>query len=298
MKKFVVISGGFHPFHAGHADLYQQAKEAFPDSTVLVCATNVQTDRPFPFELKQKLAQLSGVPKNDFIEVSRQFSVEDPGLSQRIGDTNNAIVIFVRSGKDRNEQPQGLPLNPNKDEIPLVTRGPNKGKPIKLLDYNVNKDDLMSASKHTYIAYLKTVEFGPGIKSASEIRELWPKLNDKRKLIMVMSLYPHTKNNIELAQKVVDMFNEVMSSLNESKVIPVTPVANTPFTKQEKKQIVRVPEDKKQPQNPDFIVNIQNLENRLEEAKNLAQQAAIAINMKKLGKKPKANESVDYLDEK
>ena len=29
MKKFVVMSGGFHPFHAGHASLYQQAKEAF-----------------------------------------------------------------------------------------------------------------------------------------------------------------------------------------------------------------------------------------------------------------------------
>ena len=55
MKKFVVMSGGFHPFHAGHASLYQQAKEAFPDATVLVCATNVQKDRPFPFSLKQKL---------------------------------------------------------------------------------------------------------------------------------------------------------------------------------------------------------------------------------------------------
>ena len=94
MKKFVVMSGGFHPFHAGHADLYQQAKEAFPDAKVLVCATNAQEERPFPFALKKKLAQLSGVPPKDFIQVSRQFSAQDPALARLIGDQNNAIVIL------------------------------------------------------------------------------------------------------------------------------------------------------------------------------------------------------------
>lgn len=210
MKLFVVMSGGFHPFHAGHASLYQQAKEQFPNATVLVCATNVQTERPFPFLLKKKLAQLSGVPPKDFIEVSRQFSAEDPALHQRIGDLNDAIVIFVRSDKDKNEQPQGLKLNPAVNQIPLVTRGPNKGKPQKLLDYEVNKDNLLPASQHTYMAYLKTVEFGPGITSASEIRKLWPTLNDKRKLAMVMSLYPATQKNAKLAQNVVGMFDQVM----------------------------------------------------------------------------------------
>lgn len=216
MKKFVVMSGGFHPFHAGHASLYQQARKAFPDSTVLVCATNVQTERPFPFALKQKLAKLSGIPETDFIEVSRQFSVEDPALMNRIGDLNNSIVIFVRSDKDKNEQPQGLPLNPAEDEIPLVTRGPNKGKPYKLLDYNVNKNNLLPASQHTYMAYLKTVKFGPGITSASQIREKWPTLDDRRKLAMVMSLYPITQKNPKLAKSVVKMFDQVMGNqLNE-----------------------------------------------------------------------------------
>jgi hypothetical protein len=113
MKKFVVMSGGFHPFHAGHASLYQQAKEAFPDAKVLVCATNVQSDRPFPFSLKKKLAQLSGVPPKDFIEVSRQFTIQDPALAQRIGNPDDAIVIYVRSEKDRNEAPQPWKLGPD-----------------------------------------------------------------------------------------------------------------------------------------------------------------------------------------
>lgn len=207
MKKFVVMSGGFHPFHAGHASLYQQAKEAFPDATVLVCATNVQTERPFPFKIKQKLAQLSGVPPKDFIEVSRQFSIEDPALAQRIGDPNKAVVIFVRSDKDKNEPPIPWRLGP--DGKPPIGK---KGKPLsdRLLDYPGDGKPLYPASKHVYIDYLKTVEFGPGITSASEIRKEWPTLDEKTKLERVVSLYPATQKNPKLAQSVVKIFDQVI----------------------------------------------------------------------------------------
>ena len=214
MKKFVVMSGGFHPFHAGHASLYQQAKEAFPDATVLVCATNVQKDRPFPFKLKQKLAQLSGVPPKDFIEVSRQFSIEDSALAKRIGDPNNAIVIYVRSDKDRNEQPQPWRLNPD-GSIPM-TKGSKNHPPRPtsdyLLEYPKDGQPLEPASKHVYMAYLKTVKFGGGLKSASEIRAEWPTLDNNDKLNRVMSLYPATQKNPKLAQNVVGMFDQVMGA--------------------------------------------------------------------------------------
>jgi len=209
MKKFVVMSGGFHPFHAGHASLYQQAKEAFPDAKVLVCATNVQSDRPFPFSLKKKLAQLSGVPPKDFIEVSRQFTIQDPALAQRIGNPDDAIVIYVRSDKDRNEPPTPWKLGP--DGKPPIGK---RGKPLSdyLLEYPGEGQPLDPVSKHAYMTYLRTVEFGPGITSASEIRNAWPKLNEKRKLAMVMSLYPTTKSNPKLAQNVVGMFDQVMGA--------------------------------------------------------------------------------------
>jgi len=59
MKQLVIMPGGFHPFHAGHAALYQSAVEAFPDADVYVAATNDTSTRPFPFSVKEKLAQLA-----------------------------------------------------------------------------------------------------------------------------------------------------------------------------------------------------------------------------------------------
>ena len=86
MKTLVVISVVFHHFHAGNMALYNAAKKTFPDADVVVGATNVQKDRPFPFKVKQKLAQVSGVPPKNFVEVTRQFSSQDPEIAKRIGD--------------------------------------------------------------------------------------------------------------------------------------------------------------------------------------------------------------------
>ena len=209
MKQLVVISGGFHPFHAGHMALYTAAKEAFPDAQIVIGATNAQKDRPFPFKIKQKLAQVSGVPPKDFVEVSRQFSAEDPAIASRVKNPNDTILIFARSEKDKNEPPMPAKPDPVTGKLPLVTRGPNKGKPISnyLQYFAGNEDNLQPMTQHAYMAYLPTVEFGPGITSASEIRAAWPTLNDKRKTAMVMSLYPATKKNSKLANNVKELLD-------------------------------------------------------------------------------------------
>jgi hypothetical protein len=212
MNKLVVISGGFHPFHAGHASLYQEAKKAFPDAQIVIGATNSQKDRPFPFKIKQKLAQVSGVPPKDFVEVSRQFSGEDPAIASRIKNPNDTILIFARSEKDKGEAPLPAQPDPVTGKLPLVTRGANKGKPVSnyLQYFAGNEDNLAPMTQHAYMVYLPTVEFGPGITSASEIRDMWPKLNDKRKTAMAMSLYPVTQKNPKLAATVVKLLDAGM----------------------------------------------------------------------------------------
>lgn len=226
------MPGGFHPFHAGHYALYKSALEAFPQADVYVAATNDTKTRPFPFSIKEKLAKLAGVESGRFVQVKSPFKAEE--ITSKYNPEED-VLIFVRSEKDKTEQPK--PGGTKKDGSPAYFQ-PWTGK------------NLQPFSKHAYIAYLPTVEFGPGIKSATEIRNAWPNLNDRQKTAMVMSLYPSTQKNPKLAKTVVKMLDIGMSG-------------------------------------------------EVTEAANPAQQAAIAINMKKQGKKPNhVSESIDYLPEK
>ena len=191
-KKIVIMPGGFHPFHAGHYALYQSAKKAFPDANLYVAASADTKTRPFPFELKEKLAKLAGVEPGEFVQVKSPFRANE--ITGKY-DPERDVVIFVRSDKDRDEQPK--PGGTKKDGSPAYFQ-PYTGKNLKPF------------GKHGYMAYLPTVEFGPGIKSASEIRDAWPRLNEKQKLTMVMSLYPRTQKNKKLADTVVQMLDHVL----------------------------------------------------------------------------------------
>lgn len=202
MKKIVIMPGGFHPFHAGHMALYNAAKSKFSDADVYVAATNVQTDRPFPFSIKEKLAKVAGVDDGRFIQVKSPFKADE--ITSKYNPDED-VLIFVRSEKDRTEQPK--PGGTKKDGSPAYFQ-PYTGK------------DLKPFSQHAYIDYLPTVKFGPGIKSATEIRNAWPNLNNRQKTAMVMSLYPVTQSNPKLAQNVVKMLDIGMGGeVSEVKII-------------------------------------------------------------------------------
>lgn len=206
MKKIVVLPGGYHPYHAGHYSLYKAAEEKFPDADIYLAATNDTKSRPFPFEIKKKLAQLAGVNPDQFVQVKSPFKAEE--ITQKY-DPEQDVLIFVRSEKDRTEQPK--PGGTKKD-----------GSPSYFQSYD--PESLESFNKHAYIDYLPTIEFGPGIKSATEIRNAWPRLNDKQKLAMVMSLYPATQQNKKLATVAVKMLDAGIldDSLTEQEVEEAT----------------------------------------------------------------------------
>ena len=195
MTTVVIMPGGFHPFHAGHAALYQSARRTFPDADVYVAATNDTSTRPFPFQIKEKLAQLAGVDPGRFMQVKSPFQAAeitapyDPARDQ---------LIFVRSEKDANKPPQAGGVKKN-------------GEPSYLQPL-LGAKKLEPFVKHAYMAYLPTVEFGPGMTSATEIRAAWPKLNEKRRTALVMSLYPKTQSNPRLAATVVKMLDTAIGT--------------------------------------------------------------------------------------
>ena len=193
MKKLVIIPGGFHPFHAGHMSLYNAAREAFPSADVYVAATADTSSRPFPFRLKKMLATAAGVPVNRFIQVKSPFRAEE--ITQHY-DPNTTQLIFVRSNKDKDVQP-----------VPGGTR--KDGTPSYLQPYK--RRGLQPMNKQGYMAYLPTVQFGPGMTSATEIRSKWPEMDADNKIKLIQTLYPNTQGNDKGAQKLVDIMDQVLS---------------------------------------------------------------------------------------
>lgn len=194
MKQVVIMPGGFHPFHAGHYELYKAAKEKFPDADLYVAATNDQSERPFPFSLKQKLANLAGVSPDHFVQVKSPFQAKEI-LSKY--DPNSDVLIYVRSEKDKNESPK--PGTIKKDGSPSYFQ-PWTGKNVQPF------------GKQAYMDYLPTVEFAPGFTSATQIRQAWPKLSDAGKKKMLGILYPKTQESKKLLAMVMQIFNSILSA--------------------------------------------------------------------------------------
>jgi hypothetical protein len=160
-----VMPGGFHPFHPGHKSLYDWAVKTFGQGNVYVAATNDTAARPFPFDVKKKLAGMAGVPESNFIQVKSPFNAMS---YQDIVDDATALV-FVRSEKDKAEQPK-----------PDQTK--KNGEPGYLRTYTGK--DLNSSNEMGYMAYGPTINFdfsGMQIKSASELRATWPNMSDEDK---------------------------------------------------------------------------------------------------------------------
>lgn len=202
MKKLVIIPGGFHPFHAGHKALYDAARQTFPSADVYVAATADTSARPFPFELKKKLARIAGIDGHRFIQVKSPFRAEE--ITQHY-DPNTTQLIFARSEKDREQQPR--PGGVKKD-----------GSAAYLQPYRRN--GLEPMSQHGYMVYLPTVQFGPGMTSATEIRAKWPGMESEEKTRLIQQLYPDTAQKPKLADVIVKMFDEVIGA----KVDEIAPV--------------------------------------------------------------------------
>ena len=184
------MAGGFHPWHSGHSSLYQSAQRTFPDAEVYVAATNDTSSRPFPFAVKEKLARLAGVDAGHFVQVKSPFRAEE--ITAKF-DPQKDVLIFVRSEKDAKSPPQ--PGGVKRDGSPSYLQ------PL------LGAKRLEPFSKHAYMAYLPTVEFGPGMTSATQIRSAWPGLDERRKTALVMSLYPRTQTNPKLAQTVIKLLD-------------------------------------------------------------------------------------------
>jgi hypothetical protein len=157
---------------------------------VYVAATNDTSSRPFPFAVKEKLAKLAGVEAGHFVQVSSPFRAAE--ITSKYNPEQD-VLIFVRSEKDAKSQP--------------LPGGVKKDGSASYLQPLLGAKKLEPFARHAYMAYLPTVEFGPGMTSATQIRSAWPGLDERRKTALVMSLYPKTQGNVKLAATVVKLLD-------------------------------------------------------------------------------------------
>jgi len=209
-KVVAVMPGGFHPFHPGHKSLYDWAVETFGKENVYVAATNDTSTRPFPFNVKQKLAGMAGVPASKFIQIKSPFNaLSYEGI---LGNPSKTSLVFVRSEKDQGTHP--LPDQIRKSD----------GMPGYLISFK-GKDQLQPAESHAHIAYGPTIDFnfsGMNIKSATQLREKWPTLSEQEKLEAAELMYP---GNGKVAVQLLDQAlggDAVGEGLEEKDLDPIT----------------------------------------------------------------------------
>jgi len=186
MPVVAVMPGGFHPFHPGHKSLYDWAVDKF-NGNVYVAATNDTSTRPFPFEIKRKLAGMAGVPPERFIQVKSPFNAMSYA---DIVDEDTALV-FVRSKKDVTSHPKPDHIKKN-------------GEMGYLRSYS--EEDLQPSNVAGYMVYGPTINFnfsGMQIKSARELRKMWPDMSDGDKLSATSQMYG--EDNAEVSKVLLDI---------------------------------------------------------------------------------------------
>ena len=201
LKKLVIIPGGFHPFHAGHKALYDAAVAQFPKADVFIAATDDKSNRPFPFKLKKTLAGIAGIPAHRFVQVKSPFQ---PREITDLYDPETTQLIFVRSDKDSGVSP--LPGGFKKDGSTSYLQSLKRGAPENM-------------KQHGFMTYLPTVQFGPGMTSATEIRGKWPGMSPEEKEDLIVNLYP--MNSKPMINKAVEIFDTVLAEEKEQITMPI-----------------------------------------------------------------------------
>ena len=178
-KTLVIYPGRFHPFHKGHASVYNKLKQKFPMADIYI-ATSEKTDTdksPFSYEEKLEMIKSSGIDPQ-FVE-----KVKNPYIAQEIVNKHNSDetkVIFAVSEKDMVGPNARFKFGKKKDGSPSYFQ------PFT----SVGESEF--ASKHGYITILPTMDFnilGKDVRSASEIRELYKNSDDKTRRDLIQDLY-------------------------------------------------------------------------------------------------------------
>ena len=176
MNHLVVYPGRFHPFHKGHASVFNALVKKFGADKVFISTSDkvVPPKSPFSFEEKKKMMMLTGVPESAIIQTKNPYQAQELVSKYDPADT---ILMFAVSEKDMAEDPR-FTFQPKKDGSPSYFQKAGK--------------DMQSLDKHGYIVAVPTLSFkvlGKPMKSATEFRSNFAKADTDTQEKMITDLF-------------------------------------------------------------------------------------------------------------
>ena len=203
-KLVVIYPGRFHPFHKGHAGVFellkQRAKSNYyggagknaPSSISIFIATSDKQElgkSPFTFEEKLEMIKLTGISPDSVVCCQVPYQATD--ITDHY-DMNNTVVLYAVSEKDMAEDPRfnfppkGTP-SLRKDDQPAHMQRWDKW------------DNAEPLAKHSYVDTVPTNEFnvmGEPMMSATEIRQRFPNLSSDQQKTFINDLFGNYSDNV------------------------------------------------------------------------------------------------------
>jgi cytidyltransferase-like protein len=195
MRTIVIYGGRFHPFHKGHRSVYEALTKKFGDENVYVVSSGKQApvSSPFSFEEKKKMMELLGIPGDKIVEVKNPYMPRE--ITDHV-DPDQTAIVFAVSEKDA----ERFSFAPKKDGSPSYMQPLSK--------------KLKPLSQHGYVYLLPTLDFslgGRSVRSASEIRALYLKSDDKGRTALLIDLYgPQGKKLKPLFDKRLSLIETIL----------------------------------------------------------------------------------------
>jgi len=196
-----ILPGRFHPFHKGHAYMYETLVSQFGRDRVWIATSNkVELPKsPFSYSDKLQMMQLAGVPADRVVETRNMYTV--PELTDSF-NKENTVIIFAVSDKDMAEDPR-FSFKPKKD---------GSSSYLQPLPRDLKNAETMD--KHGYISAIKTLNFtvlGEPMRSATEVRSLYAKSNDETRKSLIKDLFGGYNNEVKAIMDAKLQTNEQQS---------------------------------------------------------------------------------------
>ena len=172
-----IYPGRFHPFHKGHASVYNYLRSKF-DTVFIATSDKVDPPKsPFSFAEKRAMMLAAGIPDSAIVQTKNPYKAEE--ILQAY-DPATTAVVFAVSAKDMAEDPRFSFAN-KKD-----------GSPSYFQPMAPNSKQLEGFDKHGYITTVPTLDFtvlGEPMRSATELRRNFAGADNETQKKIVADLY-------------------------------------------------------------------------------------------------------------